>query len=107
MRKIILWATVSLDGYFEGPGGDISWHRMTEQLHTYINEQIAQQIAPSRASRYQTQERRRASSAAHRRIFEAIAQGDGELAEQEARAHVLDISDQIDRAATDRKTVQS
>lgn len=41
MRKIILWATVSLDGYFEGPGGDISWHRMTEQLHTYINEQIA------------------------------------------------------------------
>lgn len=76
-------------------------------LLTYINEQIAQRIAPSRASRYQTQERRRASSAAHRRIFEAIAQGDGELAEQEARAHVLDISDQIARAATDRKTVQS
>lgn len=65
-----------------------------------INEQIAQQIAPSRASRYQTKERRNASSAAHRRIFEAIATGDGDLAEQEARAHVLDISKQIALAAT-------
>jgi len=34
-----------------------------------INEQIAQQIAPSRAKRYQTRERRAASSAAHRRIY--------------------------------------
>lgn len=62
-----------------------------------INEQIANQIAPSRASRYQTRERRAASSAAHRRIYEAIAAGDGKRAEQEARAHVLDISKQIDR----------
>lgn len=60
-----------------------------------INEQIAQQIAPSRGSRYQTRARRRVSSAAHRRIFEAIAAGDGDLAEAEARAHVLDIADQI------------
>lgn len=65
-----------------------------------INEQIAQQISPSRASRYQTKARRRASSAAHRRIYEAIAAGDGELAELEARAHVLDISKQIERAAS-------
>ncbi len=60
-----------------------------------INEQIAQQIAPSRGSRYQTRARRQVSSAAHRRIFEAIAAGDGDLAEAEARAHVLDIADQI------------
>ncbi|GAA1317934.1 FadR/GntR family transcriptional regulator [Leucobacter albus] len=60
-----------------------------------INEQIAQQIAPSRGSRYQTRERRQVSSAAHRRIFEAIAAGDGDLAEAEARAHVLDIAAQI------------
>lgn len=60
-----------------------------------INEQIAQQIAPSRGSRYQTRERRQISSAAHRRIFEAIAAGDGDLAEAEARAHVLDIAQQI------------
>ncbi|QBE49295.1 FadR/GntR family transcriptional regulator [Leucobacter triazinivorans] len=69
-------------------------------LLALINEQIAQQIAPSRASRYQTKARRNASSAAHRRIFEAIAAGDGELAEQEARAHVLDIGKQIALAAT-------
>lgn len=63
-----------------------------------INEQIATQIAPSRSSRYQTQERRAISSASHRRIYEAIAAGDGALAEDEARAHVLDISQQIARA---------
>lgn len=71
-------------------------------LLALINEQIAQQIAPSRASRYQTKARRAASSVAHRRIFEAIAAGDGELAEHEAREHVLDISRQIARAATER-----
>lgn len=65
-----------------------------------INEQIAQQIAPSRAGRYQTKARRQASSIAHRRIFDAIAAGDAERAEQEARAHVLDISSQIAHAAT-------
>lgn len=63
-----------------------------------INEQIAVQISPSRASRYQTQERRSISSAAHRRIYAAIADGDGDRAEHEARAHVLDISQQIARA---------
>ncbi|MBL3688030.1 FadR family transcriptional regulator [Leucobacter zeae] len=66
-----------------------------------INEQIATQIAPSRAGRYQTKARRQASSEAHRRIYEAIAAGDGELAESEARAHVLDISRQIARAAVE------
>lgn len=69
-----------------------------------INEQIAQQIAPSRANRYQTRERRTASSAAHRRIYEAIAAGDAELAEHEARAHLLDVSQLIARAAQDQET---
>ncbi|TCK44890.1 GntR family transcriptional regulator [Leucobacter luti] len=68
-------------------------------LLSLINEQIANQIAPSRASRYQTKARRQASSVAHRRIFEAIAARDGALAEEEARAHVHDISRQIARAA--------
>lgn len=69
-------------------------------LLTFINERIAEQIEPSRASRYQTKARRSASSAAHRRIFEAIAAGDGELAEEEARDHVLAISHEIARAAS-------
>lgn len=41
MRKVILWASVSLDGYYEGPGGDISWHEVSSELHTYFNEEIA------------------------------------------------------------------
>ncbi|WP_336660371.1 FadR/GntR family transcriptional regulator [Leucobacter sp. USHLN153] len=75
-------------------------------LLALINEHIASQIAPSRAGRYQTKARRQASSAAHRRIFEAIADGNAELAEQEARAHVLDISNQIAEAATTKGTKQ-
>lgn len=75
-------------------------------LLALINEQIAQQIAPSRSSRYQTKARRAASSAAHRRIYEAIAHGDGDLAEQEARDHVLDIGQQIAKAAQDQETTQ-
>lgn len=68
-------------------------------LLAFINERIAEQISPSRADRYQTKARRAGSSAAHRRIYEAIAVGDGELAEQEARDHVLAISHEIARAA--------
>ncbi|MGR4010217.1 FadR/GntR family transcriptional regulator [Leucobacter sp. 1207-22] len=64
-------------------------------LLALINEQLAQQIAPSRAKRYQTSERRNASSRAHRLIFEAIEAGNGEAAEQAARDHVLDIAHQI------------
>lgn len=69
-------------------------------LLALINEQIAIQIAPSRASRYQTKARRTASSVAHRRIFEAISAGDGDRAEIEARDHVLNITHEIARAAT-------
>ena len=75
-------------------------------LLEFINEQIAQQIAPSRSQRYQTRERRAASSAAHRRIYEAIAAGDGDLAELEARGHVLDIAQQIARAAQESETTK-
>lgn len=60
-----------------------------------IFSQIATQISPSRANRYQSSARRAASSAAHRRIYEAIAAADGEAAEHEAREHVLDIGRQI------------
>ena len=68
-------------------------------LLAFLNERIADEIAPSRASRYQTKSRRSASSAAHRRIYEAIAAGDGDRAEAEAREHVISISQQIEQAA--------
>lgn len=76
-------------------------------LLALINEQIAQQIAPSRANRYQTRERREASSAAHRRIYEAIAARDGDLAEHEAREHVLDIAQQIALAGQEMEMKRS
>ena len=40
MRKIVLWMSMSLDGYMEGPGRDISWHRVDEELHRYVNEAL-------------------------------------------------------------------
>jgi dihydrofolate reductase len=41
MRKVILWMSMSLDGFFEGPDHDISWHRMDDELHTHINDELA------------------------------------------------------------------
>ncbi|OIJ63763.1 dihydrofolate reductase family protein [Streptomyces mangrovisoli] len=38
MRKIVLMMSVSLDGYFEGPGGDIGWHRVDEEVHRHMND---------------------------------------------------------------------
>ncbi len=41
MRRIVFHLGMSLDGYFEGPDADISWHRVDEELHTFFNEQLA------------------------------------------------------------------
>lgn len=41
MRRIVFHLGMSLDGYFEGPDADISWHRVDDELHTYLNEQLA------------------------------------------------------------------
>lgn len=40
MRKIVLMMSVSLDGYTEGPGRDISWHRVDDELHRYMNDSL-------------------------------------------------------------------
>jgi dihydrofolate reductase len=40
MRKIILGMSVSLDGYIEGPGRDISWHQVDEEVHRYVNADL-------------------------------------------------------------------
>ena len=45
MRRIVLHLGISLDGYFEGPDADISWHRMDEELHTYVNRLLAESSA--------------------------------------------------------------
>lgn len=40
MGKIILQNAVSVDGFFEGPDRDISWHRVDEELHQHMNDEI-------------------------------------------------------------------
>src|SRR3954454_15178284 len=41
MRKIVVHMMLSLDGFFEGPDHDLSWHRVDEELHAHFNEQLA------------------------------------------------------------------
>ncbi|WP_327177245.1 dihydrofolate reductase family protein [Streptomyces sp. NBC_01335] len=40
MRKIILHISVSLDGFFEGPGHDIGWSLVDEELHQHMNDTL-------------------------------------------------------------------
>lgn len=39
--KIVLFLSVSLDGYVEGEDHDISWNRVDEELHRHFNEELA------------------------------------------------------------------
>jgi dihydrofolate reductase len=41
MRKIILMMSVSLDGFIEGPGREIDWHMVDDELHGHFNEQLS------------------------------------------------------------------
>ncbi|MCX5209474.1 dihydrofolate reductase family protein [Kitasatospora sp. NBC_00240] len=40
MRKIVLFTSVSLDGFFEGPNREIDWHLVDDELHRHFNEQL-------------------------------------------------------------------
>jgi dihydrofolate reductase len=40
MRKVIFFMFTSLDGFFEGPGRDISWHHVDEQFNEFAIEQL-------------------------------------------------------------------
>lgn len=41
MRKIILSTSVSLDGFIEGPDGELDWQLVDDELHRYFNKQLA------------------------------------------------------------------
>ncbi|MGB9376321.1 MAG: dihydrofolate reductase family protein [Mycobacteriales bacterium] len=41
MRKVILFMSMSLDGFIEGPDRDISWHMVDDELHAHLNEQLS------------------------------------------------------------------
>ena len=40
MKKVALWMSISLDGYFEGPDRDLSWHRVDDELHQDFNDRL-------------------------------------------------------------------
>ncbi|MCM0675801.1 dihydrofolate reductase family protein [Micromonospora phytophila] len=40
MRKIVVQMNVSLDGFFEGPGGDLGWHLVDDELHQHFNAEL-------------------------------------------------------------------
>jgi dihydrofolate reductase len=40
MRKLIMFNMVSLDGYFEAPGRDITWHKTDEEFNSFAIEQV-------------------------------------------------------------------
>jgi dihydrofolate reductase len=40
MRKIILFMSVSLDGFIEGPDRELDWHMVDDELHSHFNEQL-------------------------------------------------------------------
>ncbi|WP_431682254.1 dihydrofolate reductase family protein [Kitasatospora sp. KL5] len=42
MRKIVLMMSVSLDGYIEGPGRRIDWHRVDDELHQHMNDVLGE-----------------------------------------------------------------
>ncbi len=41
MRTIVVQMMLSLDGYFEGPDHDLSWHLVDEELHGHFNDHLA------------------------------------------------------------------
>ena len=42
MRKIFLFMIVSLDGYYEGPNGDISWHNVDDEFNEFAVQQTSE-----------------------------------------------------------------
>jgi dihydrofolate reductase len=41
MRKVVLFMSMSLDGFIEGPNREIDWHLVDEELHDHLNEQLS------------------------------------------------------------------
>jgi len=40
MRKIILMMSVSVDGFIEGPNGELDWHSVGDEFHSHVDEQL-------------------------------------------------------------------
>jgi dihydrofolate reductase len=42
MRKIVLFMSISADGYMAGLDGDLGWHRVDEEVHQHFNEVLSE-----------------------------------------------------------------
>ena len=42
MGRIALFMSVSLDGFIEGPDHRIEWHRVDDELHQHLNDELRQ-----------------------------------------------------------------
>jgi len=40
MRNVIVMMSVSLDGFIEGPNGELDWHMVDDELHSQFNERL-------------------------------------------------------------------
>ncbi len=40
MRKVVVQLSVSLDGFIEGPHGELDWHLVDEELHSHFNQYL-------------------------------------------------------------------
>jgi len=41
MKKVVLFMSVSVDGFIAGPDGDLGWHRVDEEVHAHFNETLS------------------------------------------------------------------
>jgi hypothetical protein len=40
MRKVFLFDFITLDGFFDGINGDLSWHNVDEEFHEFAINQL-------------------------------------------------------------------
>jgi len=45
MRKIVLFMSISIDGYMAGVDGDLGWHLVDEEVHQHFNEVLREMSA--------------------------------------------------------------
>ena len=41
MRKIVVFMSISVDGFMAGVDGDLGWHRVDDEVHRHFNEVLA------------------------------------------------------------------
>jgi dihydrofolate reductase len=41
MGAVVVALSISLDGFFAGPAGELDWHLVDEELHQHFNDQLA------------------------------------------------------------------